>query len=93
MKDQFGNQVPSDLVIVDIDLRKLVSARQRDAYESVICYQPKVDTRVTLVSRMALVAAMNNAGVTDFTMTTPQASGIDLNRGVLCISRVINWPD
>jgi len=92
MKDQFGNQVPDDLVLVDIDLRKLTTARQRDAWDGMIWYCPKADPGVALVSQSAFKAAMNSAGVTDYSLRVPRFSGIDIYRGVRQEFHQTDWP-
>jgi hypothetical protein len=93
MQDQFGNQVPEDLVLVAIDLRKLTTDRQRDAYCSMIWYRPKADPSVALVSQSAFKAAMHSAEFTDYALRVPRFSGIDIYRGVSQEFHQIDWPD
>ena len=89
MDDQYGNPVPDDLVILNIDVRKL-NVAQRNAIHDLDWYQAAGNKDIILVSRRALVAGMRETRFGSFETLSPDEYGCDVKSGVIHINRTLH---
>jgi hypothetical protein len=84
MRDQYGDRVPNDLVVLDLEVKNL-SKSELDRIDRIAWYEPVDNNKVVLVSEVALEKCIDGL----FDATEPKDIGLKVGR-VMGIAHILH---